>query len=799
MTSWLGSLWGSSTSSLPYDLSSSPEHTTRSGWSLHTATPKQKTSASSESYSAFRAAKSELAKCPLRAGRMGGETQLIPALHHFQRQKRLVHPKILRAHATLDTDYSDEKSAPGLNELSKTLTTGTLIIVTEKVIPLDEWLDNTLSLSGNHSQNNAQQISWGIYNLVEALVFLHNQAKLAHGNVSPDAIYVTPGGDFKLGGFDLVTPLGNDQPEQTPTHHFRSYDPAGVCPDDYRSPERLSKRYDAMTSDPVHSMDCYSLAILIEYIYSHPNAGSGGKVPPALQKALARMKNDSPKLRPRLQPLLKCPVFDNAYVKMQLFLDEAMAKPVEERIAFLQNCIELLNRGVIDEKAAVYKLLPLLIMILKSNAGNEQAMSQEVNRRQVLAVVPLLFQVAELYLTKSDAADSKETPFQTHIAPLIPSLFGINDRGVRGAILQKIHLLESQLDKSTLNTQVFDPMCSGFTDTSGPLRELTLKSTIVLVPKLNAASLEKLVRYLVRLQSDPEASIRTNTIIFVGKVAPNLSEVSRQKLILPAFTRAMKDPFTPCRLAALKAVTACKTYFTQRDVSEKVLPCIIPFLLDASKDVRVEAFTVVDMFLVGLREESGRMGDGGGEGGGGQSGASGIGAAPTSGGYLSGLSSWMSTSTDPAAAATTAPSAGVATTNPVAPAVPSSANGSGMASNNPNAPRFSSLSLSDTQIGGASKMHANSSPGGWDDGDDGWGDDDFGSSPGGAKTKSDDDDFFASFDSSKPKTVSGTGMSASRPAPKLNQSSGLKVKKMPKPAVKKLPVNDSLDEGWDDF
>jgi hypothetical protein len=42
-------------------------------------------------------------------------------------------------------------------------------------------------------------------------------------------------------------------------------------------------------------------------------------------------------------------------------------------------------------------------------------------------------------------------------------------------------------------------------------------------------------------------------------------------------------------------------------------------------------------------------------------------------------------------------------------------------------------------------------------------------------------------------------MSASRPAPKLNQSSGLKVKKMPKPAVKKLPVNDSLDEGWDDF
>lgn len=94
-------------------------------------------------------------------------------------------------------------------------------------------------------------------------------------------------------------------------------------------------------------------------------------------------------------------------------------------------------------------------------------------------------------------------------------------------------------------------------------------------------------------------------------------------------------------------------------------------------------------------------------------------------------------------------------------------------------------------------MHANNSPGGWD-GDDGWGDDDFGSSP--AKNKSDDDDFFATFDSNKPaKTVSGVGMTASRPAPKLHQSGGLKVKKTPKPAVKKLPVNDSLDDGWDDF
>ena len=69
----------------------------------------------------------------------------------------------------------------------------------------------------------------------------------------------------------------------------------------------------------------------------------------------------------------------------------------------------------------------------------------------------------------------------------------------------------------------------------------------------------------------------------------------------------MKDPFTPCRLSALRAVIACKEYFSQKDIAEQVLPCVIPHTLDGANDVRTEAFNVVDTFLVNLREESKRM------------------------------------------------------------------------------------------------------------------------------------------------------------------------------------------------
>eukprot|EP00986_Skeletonema_menzelii_P006599 scaffold2520_cov135-Skeletonema_menzelii.AAC.4 len=330
MASWLGSLWGGSgASSLPYSISTDPVSPATNkgshGWAIHTATHKT----NGEEATAFQASKAELAKTPLQLQRsqsFGGNnlTQMVPALHHFQRIKRLIHPRILRVHATLDTDYPDDsKPSPGLDALDKVAATGNLIIITEKATPLDDWLDH---LNPHTPQANAAA------------------AKLAHGVLCPDAVFVTPGGDFKLGGFDLVTPLGIADGGGGPTPHFRKYD-AAVCPADYRSPERMSGRYDTLQqSAPVHSIDCYSLAVLIEYIYTHPSAGTNGQVPVPLKKALLRMKNDSPKLRPRLAPLLKCPVFDNPYVKAQIFLDEVVSKPVEEKIIFLQSLPDILNR-----------------------------------------------------------------------------------------------------------------------------------------------------------------------------------------------------------------------------------------------------------------------------------------------------------------------------------------------------------------------------------------------------------------------------------------------------------------------
>ncbi|CAN0170105.1 unnamed protein product, partial [Discosporangium mesarthrocarpum] len=56
-----------------------------------------------------------------------------------------------------------------------------------------------------------EQVAWGLRCLCRALKFLHEDCKVAHCNLSLDSIFVTSGGDWKLGGLDLVSPLdGSD-------------------------------------------------------------------------------------------------------------------------------------------------------------------------------------------------------------------------------------------------------------------------------------------------------------------------------------------------------------------------------------------------------------------------------------------------------------------------------------------------------------------------------------------------------------------------------------------------------------
>jgi SCY1-like protein 1 len=410
------------------------------------------------------------------------------------------------------------------------------------------------------------------------------------------------------------------------------------------------------------------------------------------------------------------------------------------------------------------------------------------------------------------------------LAPLVAKVFLVPDRGVRGVLLNRIDFLTKHLDKTALNSSVFEPMCSGFNDSSPALREMTLKATLCLVPSLHAPNIEKLSRYLVRLQADSETSIRTNSVIFIAKLAPHLSEVSKQKMLLPAYSRGMRDTFAPCRLAALQSTLQSKSLFSIHDIASTIAPSVMPLTLDPMPDVRKEAFRVVQTLLKDLQQESERMENMVTPGQQAQSqpqsssSNGNIAPAPTSGGtssYLSGLSSWVVSSaagvTQPSGAMSTKTTTTTPSTSPAKSVVPSSAPSLLMPT--PPVKQFGSMGISNA----AQVAAVDEGWGGIDDGDDdddGWGDEEdveedpfakigtkivaaptmASSKPSGGFSANGNDPF-ASFGMSTASKPQGSG--AKLVLPKKNN---LSTKKVTAPPATKLAIDDDdVGDGWDDF
>jgi SCY1-like protein 1 len=381
---------GNAASALPYAIGKQVAFV-NNGWALHEGSRKSDGSP----VSVFLAKKPALHKQPVNP-RQPNMMQYATAAHHFVHCKKLRHPHILTVTATLDTDNPNDVAPTGIgsgsshtatgSSSSTAAATGDFIIVTEPCIPLDTWLASRPPL---------EQVAWGLECMVRSLHFLHASAGLCHGAVSPESFYVTPAGDVKLWNFALVASFATGAVGGIPTvpRHFIDWESL-VTPTAFRAPERNEGRWDAIAAAGVQCVDCFALAAMVSHVF-------GGTVPTPLVKAVQKMQSGNLKLRPRsLQPLLKCPIFDTPYQKMQLQLEEFAVAPVEQKTSFWQNLTPNLQAQVVSEQVAVFKLLPLLLTEIETICGNEGMRSQESYRREGMLIV-LCMHVRDTLLTRS--------------------------------------------------------------------------------------------------------------------------------------------------------------------------------------------------------------------------------------------------------------------------------------------------------------------------------------------------------------------------------------------------------------
>lgn len=142
------------------------------------------------------------------------------------------------------------------------------------------------------------------------------------------------------------------------------------------------------------------------------------------------------------------------------------------------------------------------------------------------------------------------------------------------------------------------------------MREQTLKSVLVLVPKLSDRTINgELLRQLAKTANDEQPGIRTNTTICLGKLARHLGTSSRSKVLIAAFTRSLRDPFVHARIAALMALAATSDSFSEDDSACRILPVVCPLLIDKEKLARDQANRTMDVYLQKARKAAASLPD----------------------------------------------------------------------------------------------------------------------------------------------------------------------------------------------
>lgn len=284
----------------------------------------------------------------------------------LKRMKTLRHPNILAFRDGLE------------------LPSGQVLIITEQIIPLEYYLENIRQENGTNSKEEAQAIAWGMKSILSALEFINVDCKMAHGRICPSSIFVTMGGDWKLGGFALLSEVTSSGPSS----HFIAND---FCLEaKYKSPERLAHHWKTIGSGPTWALDIYSLGCTFYSFFNrsfttNTDALSKANVPKEFHSGYKRMLDELPNSRIRPAKLRTHAYFKSTLIKALEFVENLAVKNPEEKSEFYKDLVQQVD--AFPKTCCIYKILPALLTVVEIGGGSSGPVKLDPSASNILPVM----------------------------------------------------------------------------------------------------------------------------------------------------------------------------------------------------------------------------------------------------------------------------------------------------------------------------------------------------------------------------------------------------------------------------
>jgi len=375
------------------------------------------------------------------------------------------------------------------------------------------------------------EIQYGVLQVVETLAFLHSSTvNMIHRGICPDALFITPGGRWKIGGFGFSTFAAYDSGSTTEKlFTYQEFDGAmgrslPLQPQlAYVAPELVA----GQRATP--AVDMFSMACTVFELYSNRQLipcnnnilsyKSGveqlsqvnfSHLPsPVLQSELRALLSPSAEMRPSAAQFASCSWFtQSAHIRILKFMEDMVRKEPSQKAQFLSSLSTSWRE--IPERLLILQVIPHLLAELR----NEQMRP---------LVLPILLAIAE-------TQDKRE--FE-RVLPFLIKLMAVANGPTLVLFVQSSPKLQNKMSPEAVERHLYPLLIRGCDSPEPSLQTEAAKSAVISAEKVAYTTIRQTL--LPRLHNmatkSPEIRVRVTALTCMANLSDRMDKPTLEAMV----------------------------------------------------------------------------------------------------------------------------------------------------------------------------------------------------------------------------------------------------------------------------